>query len=69
MMIKYKYRHGDTGTTGWYQTDSADFKKLWKNKVFRDGMFWCVVDVGNGNYFIYSNAVHHWYKSKKRNWF
>lgn len=44
MTIKYKYRDISGKTLGWFQSDCADFKKLWKNQIFRNGLMWCKVD-------------------------
>lgn len=47
MLLKYKYRDISGKTLGWFQCDCADFKQLWHNKVFRNGLMWCKVDTGN----------------------
>lgn len=70
MLVRYKYRHCDCGNIGWFQCDEEDFKNLWKNKAFQDGLYWCVVQKqGEDFYHIFSKAVNRWYKSGKRCWF
>lgn len=69
MIVKYKYRHGDCGNVGWYQTDTDDLKKMLANPAFKEGLYWMVIDVNNG-YQIYSRSAGKWYfRKSKAYWF
>lgn len=64
MLIRYQYRIIQGKNLGWFQSDEEDFKKLWKNKTFRENLMWCKVDTGDKNYFhMWSNR---WVKIPKQ---
>jgi len=75
MIVKYKYRHGSCGNVGWYQADTEDIKKLFKNQEFMSSFYWMVVDMGNdgeqkNGYWVYSMSVKKWYfRKNKAYWF
>lgn len=59
MIMKYKIRELATGTKGWYQTDTADFKKMWG--YVKHGVVWCVVKLDNEDFY-------HYYHCNSKSW-
>lgn len=59
MLLKYKYRTSQTGTTNWYQSDTEDFKKLWG--YIKGGVMWCVVKRDKENFY-------HYYHCNNKQW-